>query len=244
MEGSLHMTTYSFSFSGDYSVPEQRCYVTLDLGTFASKHLKPKNELPAYKDHFDRFGMDREAGGTEESWKGTFLFFCMNATNIDSKRQQTALKTYVPGANLKWKRNERIKRLYASARLSANSIALSSRGLGLELMNGDSDYLPDRRPRRSHLRAPTFDRKALHTCESFPSASPEQDLPRRDRKHQNGILKTLIFFKGNSDPFSSTEVLITLFVNNLVLYTRDFRIPSAYLDWSRFKEPTKVIARC
>jgi hypothetical protein len=72
-----------------------------------------------------------------------------NATNIDSKRQQTALKTHVYGAYLNGKRNERTKRLHASARFSANLIALSSRGLGLELINHDSDSLPDRRPRRS-----------------------------------------------------------------------------------------------
>jgi hypothetical protein len=29
-----------------------------------------------------------------------------------------------------------------------------------------------------------------------------------------------------------------------MLYTHDFHILSAYLDWSRFKEPTKVVARC
>lgn len=29
-----------------------------------------------------------------------------------------------------------------------------------------------------------------------------------------------------------------------MLYTRDFHIPSTYLDRSRFREPTKVIARC
>jgi hypothetical protein len=86
---------------------------------------------------------------------------------------------------------------------------------------------------------------ALHTCQSFPSASPGEDLSRRDRKHQDrNLSKTPIFSKGNSDPFSSTEVLITPFVNNLMLYIRDFHIPSTYLDQSRFKEPTNVYCHC
>jgi len=70
--------------------------------------------------------------------------------------------------------------------LSVNSIALSSRGLGFELINDVSDSLPDRRSRRSQLYVPAkaFHQRAQNKTYLAAIGIPGRNLQDTDLLHR------------------------------------------------------------